>query len=271
MAKSIFFKQLYTSTTAKPLSRNKVVVFIVLLVFGLAVLQDYIFSELKQTGFYLSESLLYNTFWVFFVPFSMLLYRLHRHLLKKPLWQRYLLGLFAGVGQSFVHIIVFASFFVVISNFIYHPSHRFKPILITVFAQQWYIALLWYVVSPFVIDGFKKKSQLTQTTSRQITTKQGARSLKIAFSDIIAITVDKPYTVIWTLDHKLLDNRSLKSFETLLDPVCFKRVHRSVIVKDDAIKSLTSRKNGDYDALLTNGQHIRLSRHYRANWSHLLH
>ena len=271
MAHTIPFTNLPKFYKWKQISRYGLVLLVVSLVFGLAVFQDYIFSELKHTGFYLSESLLYNTFWVFFIPLSVPMYRLYALLKKRPAGQRYLIGILAGVVQSFVHILVFAGFFVFISSLIYHPSHRFERIFNTVLAQQWYIALLWYVVSPFVVDRFKKKPLTTKTVPKHITTKQGRRSIKIPISEIKAITVDKPYTVIWTLDQKYLDNRSLKTFESVLDPEQFKRVHRSVIVKEDAISSLTSRKNGDYDALLTHGQHIRLSRHYRHNWHQLLH
>ncbi|WP_103867619.1 LytTR family DNA-binding domain-containing protein [Aquimarina sp. I32.4] len=48
------------------------------------------------------------------------------------------------------------------------------------------------------------------------------------------------------------------------------KLHRSVIVNKNHITELKSRKNGDYDCILTNGQSIRLSRHYRQNWNELL-
>ncbi|MBP7644450.1 MAG: hypothetical protein KA767_13995, partial [Saprospiraceae bacterium] len=36
----------------------------------LAVFQDYLFSKFQDTGFYLSESLLYNAIWLFLIPLT---------------------------------------------------------------------------------------------------------------------------------------------------------------------------------------------------------
>jgi two-component system LytT family response regulator len=55
-----------------------------------------------------------------------------------------------------------------------------------------------------------------------------------------------------------------------LNSQIFLRVHRSAIVNKNHITELKSRKNGDYDGVLTNGQSVRFSRHYRQNWSELL-
>jgi two-component system LytT family response regulator len=70
---------------------------------------------------------------------------------------------------------------------------------------------------------------------------------------------------------RYFDSRTLKDFEDLLNPEFFLRVHRSSMVNTAYVKALTSRQNGDYDALLENGQTVRLSRHYRENWQQLLH
>jgi DNA-binding LytR/AlgR family response regulator len=62
----------------------------------------------------------------------------------------------------------------------------------------------------------------------------------------------------------------LKKLERLLDPQVFIRVHRSAIINKNHITELKSRKNGDYDGIVTSGQTIRFSRHYRQNWNTLL-
>ena len=76
--------------------------------------------------------------------------------------------------------------------------------------------------------------------------------------------------MIHTTSQKILHDESLKKLENVLDSQTFLRIHRSVIVNKNHITELKSRKNGDYDGILTNGQSIRFSRHYRQNWSELL-
>ncbi len=52
---------------------------IFILAIGLSVFQDYVYSQVKNTGFYLSESLLYNSIWIFLVPLSFMQVRLLKH------------------------------------------------------------------------------------------------------------------------------------------------------------------------------------------------
>ena len=71
-------------------------------------------------------------------------------------------------------------------------------------------------------------------------------------------------------NQNFLHDESLKKLEGLLDSQIFLRVHRSVIINKHHITEIKSRKNGDYDGILSNGQSVRFSRHYRQNWDELL-
>jgi len=51
--------------------------------------------------------------------------------------------------------------------------------------------------------------------------------------------------------------------ESTLDPSKFARVHRSVIVQINAIKSIQSLLNGDHILILKNGNEVRASRTYK--------
>ena len=46
-----------------------ILVLFCVILYGLAIFQDYVFSEIQFTGFYWSETMLYNTFWLLFIPF----------------------------------------------------------------------------------------------------------------------------------------------------------------------------------------------------------
>lgn len=101
--------------------------------------------------------------------------------------------------------------------------------------------------------------------------KIGSKIITIPASTIQLISTDKPYTAVYTNGRRILDNKSLKEFQTKLDPTIFLRVHRSTIINAAYIKELKSRSNGDYDAKLENGEVIRLSRHFKNNWKQLIH
>jgi two-component system, LytTR family, response regulator len=57
--------------------------------------------------------------------------------------------------------------------------------------------------------------------------------------------------------------RSMAELEQDLDPAAFCRVHRSSIVNLDRVCSLNLGEDGEFEILLENGAHVRLSRRYR--------
>lgn len=238
--------------------------------FLLAVLQDYIYSRIQNTGFYLSESSLYNTYWIFFIPLTIFANRLIKIVNPKNTFTKLPLNIGIGLFFSFLHLLLFASLFVLISSLVFTPTHRFSNIFNSAFSNQFYIALLWYIIFPvFYILKFKP-TNLKKPYSDKIKLKIGSKILSVSTSTIQFISTDKPYSIIHTNDKKILDNKSLKEFEAELDPTVFLRVHRSSIINATCVKELKSRNNGDYDATLNNGQVIRLSRHFRNNWKHLI-
>lgn len=245
-------------------------VIIVIVVFLLAVLQDFIYSRIKQTGFYLSESMLYNTFWAFFIPFTILINQLIKVINPKNKPNKLPFNVGIGIAFSFLHILAFSALFSFVSYLVFTPSHRFAHMFNTALANQLYIALLYYIIFPAVYIFKQKPTSLTSGYAEKIKIKAGSKIITILTSEIQLISTDKPYSTIHLNDRKYLDNRSLKAFESQLDPSIFLRVHRSTIINGSYIKKLESRHNGDYDATLENGQSIRLSRHYRSNWHQLL-
>jgi len=242
----------------------------VVFVFLLAVFQDYIYSRIQQTGFYLSESLLYNTFWIFFIPFTIVIYRLVNLINPYNQLSRFPLNLGVGIVFGFLHLLLFASSFVFISSLVFMPTHRFANIFNAALSNQFFIALIWYVIFPAMYISIRKPTNSTTRYRNKIRLKIGSKIITVPIASIQLISTDKPFSVIYTSDRKILDNKSLKEFETELDPTYFMRVHRSTIVNATYIKELKSRSNGDYDATLENGQVIRLSRHFRNNWKQLI-
>jgi len=185
----------------------------------------------------------------------------------------YLLGL--GLVFSIIHILLFTSLFIIISNIFFNPPHRFIAILKSVVSNHFYIAFLFYAFAPYLyfkyLDRNKKVTIQDKLYSDKFNIKIGTSIKTIETSSIQLITTDKPYTIIYADSEKFLQDKPLKSYEMELDPTLFLRVHRSAIINKEYVTELKSRKNGDYDAILTNGQSVRLSRHFRNNWVVLLH
>ncbi len=242
------------------------------LIYGLAILQDYLFSKFKSTGFYWSDTLLYNIYWLLFIPFIQ--YANYAYSKSKPkiAFNKVFYNIIFGLIFSGLHMFLFTSIFILLSNIIYPIPHRFPTILKNVVSNQSQITIITYLILPYIIEYLNRKKQQKKDNSTQkfITIKSGTRRVKIDTSTILFIQTDRPYTAVFFNDQKLLHDESLKKFEKLLDSQMFIRVHRSVIINKNHITELKSRKNGDYDGITTNGQTIRFSRHYRQNWETLL-
>jgi len=71
------------------------------------------------------------------------------------------------------------------------------------------------------------------------------------------------YACLHVESKSYLLRRSMTELEQDLDPAVFCRVHRSAIVKLDRVRSLKLGEDGDFEILLENGVHVRLSRRYR--------
>ena len=243
---------------------------------GLAIFQDYLFSRLNNTGFYISESLLYNSLWAFILPFALVEGYFLKQLYTKNRSAFFLIAVGFGAVFSLTHLLVFAGYFVTISHFLYKPTHHFSHIFNTAISNQLAFLFLIYATIPFIYQAFlKKKAQsfkpIAANYPENINIRLGTKITAVPTATIQFITTDKPYLAIYTADQMYLSDLSLKAFEALLKPELFLRVHRSSIVNADCIKTLKSRQNGDYDAALKNGKTVRLSRHFRSTWQQLLH
>jgi len=242
---------------------------------ALAVFQDYLFSKFQQTGFYWSESLLYNAIWLFLIPFTIFEFAIFDKLQGLPRFRKILYTFLISILLCLVHILLFTTFFVTVSHLIFTPGHAFKTIFYNAISVQFYLLLLYYVSVPFArafLQVRKEKVEnATMAFDHTIKIKSGSKTFILPTEAIEWITTDKPYSVVHANGKAYLDDRTLKDFEVMLNPHQFLRVHRSSIVHITFIKTFTSRQNGDYDVELKSGQLVRMSRHYKKNWEALLH
>jgi len=248
----------------------RAIILLVFMLYGLAIFQDYLFSRFKSTGFYWSDTMLYNIYWLLFIP--IIKYAIYVKSKIKSKKNKFFYAFALGLIFSTLHILAFTLFFILGSNIIYPIPHRFLTIFKNAISNQSQITIIVYLFLPYLIDYLKKKKLQKKDLTNQnfITVKNGIRRTKVDAATILFIKTDRPYTAIFSNKEKFLHDESLKELEKILDSKTFIRVHRSVIINKNHITGISSRKNGDYDAILCDQHSVRFSRHYRQNWSELL-
>lgn len=240
----------------------------------LAVLQDLLFSFFRNTGFYWSESVLYNSYFLFFIPLILL----QRYLLSSLCPTRRL-TLLRGIGLSTplltgLHMLLFTSFFIGISRLMFHPSHHFVTILSSVISNRLSISLVVFTIIPLIafFTGLTREHKYAVSPlPDRLLIQCGARKTFVDPAAILLIRTDRPYAVIQLSDRKILSELPLKIWRHRLRNGSFVQANRSVIINSSYLLEMRSRKNGDYDAVLTGGERIRMSRHFREDWAQLLH
>jgi hypothetical protein len=233
------------------------------------LVQDYLDATLNEGGYYLSESLLFSSFWLFFLPG----YRLQGWLARR-LENRVLLVL----APVLMHLVLYPLFVYLASACLL--DFGFRPVQTALFSLSQYGLVLLAVYAGSLFLGFRKESaghsgqaetepvetEDLKTAPYEFSVTEGNRTSRVAASEVLYLTASTPYVALHTLERKYLLNDTLRSLEADLVPEGFIRIHRSVIVNLQWVKSYTSRLNGDYDLTLSDGSSLRLSRHYAADF-----
>ncbi|MGB8191923.1 MAG: LytTR family DNA-binding domain-containing protein [Chitinophagaceae bacterium] len=132
-----------------------------------------------------------------------------------------------------------------------------------------------YLLKPFEKERFDRalkramdyveftKKKAGENYLAQLPGKLGSRTDLIPINDVQYFQAEGAYVQIVTATKTYLLNQPIYELESSLDPSCFTRVHRSVIVNISCIKSIQSLLNGDHELILSNGKKIRASRTYK--------
>ena len=97
----------------------------------------------------------------------------------------------------------------------------------------------------------------------RLAVKSAGAVLFLEISEIDWIEASDYYSCLHVGAKTHLLRRSIAELDDLLDQKLFCRIHRSTIVQLDRIRALQVNASGEYDALLTDGTNVRLSRRYR--------
>lgn len=249
--------------------------------FGLAALlvtfsfifQDFLFSEVNNSSFYIGEVLLFKIFWLCYIPFSYLIFFLHskiKKLSRKPIIRIQLYVLTVLLILS-VHVMT-SSFLISTLGSIWY-GYRFTTwqLATTKLIDYLGVAFLFYFLAIWIAEYTSQtslklknnKENFLKNENRFLTIRNGKKIIPIDVSKIKWIESDKPYIAIQTDEGKYLQNTTLKKILKEIDNPNFVRIHRSTIINISKIEKMVSRLNGDYDVLMEGGRTLRLSRTYK--------
>ncbi|MEQ8472339.1 MAG: LytTR family DNA-binding domain-containing protein [Marinoscillum sp.] len=223
----------------------------------LAVAKDVLHAFYINSSFYLSESILFELFWPLFVPFVILYQKL---LNEKSKAQFFLFPLVWSV----IHLMIFSLTVNVASGiFMYHRFSFWGTFIATLSDGGLACFLIYGACS--VVFGRSQGSKLPKKTESTIikVTHQG-KVICLDIKEIILVKSDRPYIALVTKGGPYLLNRSIKDFTQMYASDNFVQVHKSTVINTDYVQSYQSRKNGDYDVLMTNGKTIRASRNFNS-------
>lgn len=247
---------------------------IILCAILLTLIQDFLHSHYKQYPFYLSESLLFKSFWILFFPFIMAQLSLIKHY-RQHLSERSNLSNILSLTflPTILHLLLFPLTLLVLSALFLNHTYGFLSSLEYTIREDLYKYLFIYGLTSYfslpkneaVIPApavTTPEAPEEETYKSMITIRDGRKNIAVKVDDINFISSANPYVSIHTAEGAHLYLSSLKAIADILAPDQFVRVHKSTIVNIKKVSSYKSRLNGDYDILLLGGEVIRLSRNY---------
>ena len=241
-----------------------------ILALGIGVFQDFLSARYQNHAFYASESLLFNMFWVLVLPIAWGFRMLY---LKKDFLQqmrtKFLRNAIFVLLATAVHLALFSGLVHLISWGFYEATFTIIGNLEYSISEELYIYLLVYGAISLVI--FRENSYQAEISNppsylQYLSLSTGRVNSRIPVLEIIYLSASSPYVSIHTSEKKYLQNTTLKTLLSQLDPRQFVQIHKSSIVNLHQIKSYQSRLNGDFDVQLINGEKLRMSRNYVDNF-----
>lgn len=241
---------------------------LILLIFA-NVLLDFSFTLFQNSSFYISESLLFSSYWLLFLPLLTIVLKI----IKEA--ERFEVKLLSLSLVTTFHIFSYPALVWIISKIFY--SHTFD------YWQTFNFGLSAYFIKTVIIYGFSfvaftllyKKNQAQEIEkefqeriekqdflSTLLISDNNYKKILLQVKDILYFSANTPYISIYHPSKMYLHTETLKSLETQLDNKLFIRIHKSFIVNLSKITSIQSRQNGDYDITLSDNTILRVSRNY---------
>lgn len=227
------------------------------------VILDYVFTRFQNSSFYISESLLFSTYWLLYLPLLLLTYKLTQTT------QNSIFKLLIISSALVFHLVAYPALVWILSAVFY--EHTFD------YWQTFNYALSAYFLKTVIVYGFslvaftllnRKTEAIEQSTAARnfissiLINDINNRKSVLDVNEILYFSANSPYIDIYQPARKYLYTETLKALETQLNDQQFVRIHKSHIVNLDKVATIQSRQNGDYDLTLADNTMLRLSRNY---------
>lgn len=123
-------------------------------------------------------------------------------------------------------------------------------------------------------DVMKNLQALTESLQskaypERILVEQGTRLISLVTDDVIWLEAEGDYTKIHTAKQAYLSNKGIGELESKLNPLKFKRIHRSAIIALAAITQINKEPSGP-QVVLVNEKVIKVSRSYIESFKELI-
>ena len=132
------------------------------------------------------------------------------------------------------------------------------------------VGALDYLLKPYSDERFstalaraRERLKRDQETPVRLVLKSAGQVLFLPTADIDWISAADYYASLHAGAQTHLLRRSLAELEQDLDPAQFCRIHRSTIINLDRLQSIELGEDGEYEALLSDGVRLRVSKTYR--------
>ena len=175
------------------------------------------------------------------------------------------------VAVSLLHVAVMVALRKLAYGLIGEP-YRLGPDLPAALIYEWRKDAIDYVTIALAlaaIDWFAGRAEAAPAAAAvkpdRIEIRDGSRVTWLAPADILWAEAAGNYVELHTATGTLLHRATLSSLEQELAPHGFARIHRSRLVRRDAVRAIETNASGDFDAVLGDETRVGGSRRYRGN------
>ena len=251
--------------------RNIFVLACLLLLTLLTIGSDFLFSQIQNTSFYISESLLFGSFWLLFFP----LLNIQFDLIKRS--KKISAGILIAFMMITIHLFAYPFMVLFLSKIFYNHTFPYWQTFNFQLTEHFIKLIIIYFLPLPIILIYENKLLRKQVVKKIELSKQNfitslivsdANNKKIVINtnEILYFSANSPYINIHHPVKRYLYSDTLKSLQIQLDNDQFIRIHKSYIVNISKVISYQSRLNGDYDLLLSDNTTLRVSRNYAATF-----
>ena len=192
----------------------------------LGVFQDFIHAKIYSEGFYFSESFIFKSFWVLFIPLTFLI----SFLVKKRGLKIDILSLVKLFLISTLHIFFSALIIVGLYDLLLEIDFSLFDVFKGLFGSKLYISLLVLGIIIFIFN-----HKIDEKSLEFLSIKDGRTIYNIAINTVVYVKANTPYITIVSENKRYTYNTSLIKFLSSIDNPNFIRIHKKYIINKDFI------------------------------------